>query len=99
MERKKILGLDKFEPDKTLQEDYKLSRIEELILKPHREDISRLTKQEVLEYLEIDVEGADEVDTKLIAICKATQNVLKDNLEEILKRIENREREEEQNEK
>ena len=81
------------------EEDYnsqKLSDIEMLILKPHRQNISitDLTEEEIKKYLEIDIEmlekenkeGAEKIGTseKLIRICAQTQKYIKENLEDIL---------------
>lgn len=84
------------------EEDYnaqKISDLEMLILKPHRENIgiTDLTEEEIKEYLEIDIEILEKIEQeneenskkvglseKLIRICEETQRYIKENLEDIL---------------
>ena len=83
--------------DKETQYAEKLNDLENLILKP----ILSLTKEEIEEYIKIDVEELKktEMNMKTIIICKATQELIRDNLEDILKKRENAKKEKDENER
>lgn len=94
--------MSKEEIEERGKKDYnvqKLSDLEMLILKPHRENtsITDLTEEEIKEYLDIDIEMLEKVEKenkeaiektglseKLIRICAQTQKYIKENLEDIL---------------
>ena len=77
--------------DKESQHSQKLSEVEELILKPHREEggIANLTEEELKLYLNIDIEDLNKkkINIKTILVCKATQEFIKENMDSILKVI------------
>ena len=91
--------MSKEEIEERGKKDYnvqKLSDLEMLILKPHRENtsITDLTEEEIKEYLDIDIEMLEKenkeaiektgLSEKLIRICAQTQKYIKENLEDIL---------------
>ena len=96
------------------KEDYesqKLSDLEMLILKPHRENISitDLTEEEIKRYLEINIDILEKADKKnkegkedtglsekLIRICAQTQKYIRENLEDILTVVRHKKSEKEE---
>ena len=83
-------------------EEQKLSDLEILILKPHKEveRIAGLTEEEIQKYLEIDVEALKkkEINEKIIRICTQTQAYIRENLEDILTIIRQKNTEKEEKE-
>lgn len=77
--------------DKEIQNSSRLTEIEELILKPHREEggIASLTEEELQQYLDIDIETLNKrkINIKTILICKETQEFINENMDSILKLI------------
>ena len=89
--------------DKETQHTEKLDDLESLILKPQKskDGILSLTKEEIEEYMKIDVEELKktEMNMKTIIIYKTTQEIIKDKMEDILKKKENAKKEKDENER
>ena len=75
--------------DREAQKKKKLSDIEMLILKPHTEGLEKLTREEINQYIGLDVEELKKtnMNIKTILIAQETQKFLIEHKEEILKRI------------
>ena len=80
--------------DRELQNKCKISGLEELILKPAREGLDSLTKEELEKYLEIDIDELKkntDIGMEIIKVCIATQEIIRKGKDTILKNIENKE--------
>jgi len=77
-------------------EQSKIDMYTDIILKPHREGFENLSKEEIEQYLNLDIEKMKKlgINIKLIVICKETQKFIKNNKEILLKNIINKEEEE-----
>lgn len=86
--------------DKETQEKEKISKLEELILKPVREGLDSLTKDEVERYLEIDIDELRkiEIGMEITVVCMAAQEIIKKGKKSILKSIEEKEKAEKEGE-
>lgn len=93
MKDNQIRGLDKFEPDVTLQKENSLSELESFILKPYLDKGSLLdfSKKDIERYLRIEEKDLEEVDPKTIRVCIATKEFIREHYDEILKQIEEKE--------
>lgn len=91
----KIKGLDKFEPDTTLQKEKALSELESFILRPYLNngDIISFSKDEIERYLRIDEKEleAKGINAKTLRVCIATKDFIRENYERILNQIKERE--------
>ena len=79
--------------DRELQNKCKISGLEELILKPVREGLDSLTKEELEKYLEIDIDELKkntDIGMEIIKVCIATQEIIRKGEKVILKNIENK---------
>ena len=89
--------------DKDSQYTERLNDLEEFIMKPQnsQKGIYSLTEEEIKIYMSIDTKKLRKTDMnmKTIIICKATQELIRDNMENILKKIENEKGEENENER
>lgn len=88
--------------DKKLQDQEKLSEIEELILKPHRnrERIMSLTEKEIEEYRKINIEELKDtkISMNILLVCKSTQDFMNQNIDSILKIVRRKEQKKEEEE-
>ena len=88
--------------DKKLQEQEKISEIEELILKPHRnrERIMSLTEKEIEEYRKINIEELKDtkISMNILLVCKSTQDFMNQNIDSILKIVRRKEQKKEEEE-
>ena len=75
-----------------VQEQYQLTPKEKLIWKPHKKgaSITDLTKEELDEYLALDIEELkrQEVKGQVIRTCKVTQDYIRNNYDKIIKLIQ-----------
>lgn len=79
--------------DKDAQEKKRLSKTEMLILKPHTEGLEKLTREEIEEYINLDIKAFQKtkMNIKTIIIADETQKFLIKNKQKLLNKIKERE--------
>ena len=88
--------------DKESQFKQRISQTEELILKPHEENgLENLTEEEIEQYCQLDIEDLKKKGIKqtLVVVAKATKEFIEANKEALLKRIQEKQGEKENNER
>ena len=75
--------------DKNAQKEKKLSKIEMLILKPHTKGLEKLTREEIEEYINLDIKALQKtkMNIKTIIIADETQKFLIKNKQKLLNKI------------
>ncbi len=90
------------ETDRESQFEQRISQTEELILKPHEENgLENLTEEEIEQYCQLDIEDLKKKGIKqtLVVVAKATKEFIEANKEALLKRIQEKQGEKENNER
>ena len=84
--------------DRETQEKKKLSDIEMLILKPHTEGLKKLTREEIYQYIGLDVEALKKtkMNIKTIIIAQETQKFLIEHKQDLLDKIKEKEEKEDE---
>ena len=84
--------------DREVQEKKKLSDIEMLILKPHTEGLDKLTREEINQYIGLDVEELKKtkMNIKTIIIAQETQKFLIEHKQDLLNKIKEKEEKEDE---
>ena len=84
--------------DREAQEKKKLSDIEMLILKPHTEGLEKLTREEINQYIGLDVEALKKtkMNIKTIIIAQETQKFLIEHKQDLLDKIKEKEEKEDE---
>ena len=98
---KRMGKFQKFVPgrvDREAQEKKKLSDIEMLILKPHTEGLEKLTREEIHQYIGLDVEALKKtkLNIKTIIIAQETQKFLIEHKQDLLDKIKEKEKKEDE---
>lgn len=89
-------GFKKYQPgqiDKDIQSEQKISELENLILKPHREGIVNLTIDELQLYINLDIDELRVADLseKMVVIAEETKKYLLEHKQEIEEKIKAKE--------
>ncbi len=89
-------GFKKYQPgqiDKDIQSKQKISELENLILKPHRDGIINLTIDELQMYINLDIDElrAANLSEKMVVIAEETKKYLLEHKQEIEEKIKQEE--------
>ena len=84
--------------DTQLQDTSQITKTEELILKPTREGIRNLTKEELEEYMKLDIEELKKtgMNIKMVYLCQIIQELIQKDKETILRAIQEQEQRQKQ---
>ena len=88
--------------DKESQFKQRISQTEELILKPHEENgLENLTEEEIEQYCQLNIDELREkgISEKILFVAKTTKEFIEANKEALLKKIQERQREKENDER